>query len=304
MKPLSPDFMDDLRRLRVLREFRERGSITATARALHLTPSAVSQQLTGLSRHLGFPVTQPDGRRVVLTPRARTLLAHADAVFAHIERARHDLDSWDEITHGTVTIGAFPTAITGLVPRLLTQARSTAPTLGIRVTEAEPPDLFDLLDAGKLTIGLAVSFVGSPATNDPRYHQVDLGADELDVLLPHDHSLTASDRVDLTALAQEQWIAGDGSGCCGAITATACAAAGFAPDIVHRTNDWQAVAQLVAHGHGVALMPRLAQRSLPDSVTVRPTGDPVPLRRIFAAIPEGAQTSPIIKLVLALLSSH
>ncbi|ONI87492.1 LysR family transcriptional regulator [Actinosynnema sp. ALI-1.44] len=302
MKPLSLDFMDDLRRLRVLREFRERGSVTATAEALHLTPSAVSQQLAGLSKHLGFPVTRPEGRGVVLTPRARTLLAHADAVFAHIERARHDLDSWDEITHGTVTVGAFPTAITGLIPHLLDRARDTAPTLTIRVVEAEPPDLFDLLDAGKLTIGLAVSFVGSPAVNDPRYHQVDLGADELDVALPREHPLAAAQQVELTALAEEPWIAGDGTGCCGAITATACAAAGFAPDVVHRTNDWQAVAQLVAHGHGVALIPRLAQRSLPGGVAIRPVAAPAPRRRIFAAVPQGAQASPVIELVLGLLS--
>jgi DNA-binding transcriptional LysR family regulator len=301
MKPLSVDFMDDLRRLRVLREFRERGSITATARALHLTTSAVSQQLTGLSRHLGFPVTQPDGRRVVLTPRAQALLTHADTVFAHIERARHDLDSWDDITHGTVTIGAFPTAITGLLPRFLDDIRVAAPKLGIRLCEAEPPALFDQLDAGRLTVALAVSFAGSPATTDPRYHRVDLGADELDAALPGDHPLAAQDRLELTALAAEPWISGDGHGCCGAITATACAAAGFVPDVVHQTNDWQAVAQLVAHGHGVALIPRLAQRALPDGLVIRPIAGAAPRRRIFAAVPDGSQTSPVVDLVLSRL---
>ncbi|HEX6358206.1 LysR family transcriptional regulator [Actinophytocola sp.] len=301
MKPLSADFMDDLRRLRVLREFRERGSITATAKALHLTTSAVSQQLAGLSRHLGFPVTRPDGRRVVLTPRAETLLAHADAVFAHIERARHDLDSWDDVTHGTVTIGAFPTAITGLLPRFLDDLRVTAPKLRVRLREAEPPALFDQLDAGRLTVALAVSFAGSPATTDPRYHRVDLGSDELDAALPADHPLTARDQLELTELAAEPWISGDGEGCCGAITATACAAAGFVPDVVHRTNDWQAVAQLVAHGHGVALIPRLAQRALPEGLVIRPIAGPAPRRQLFAAVPEGSQASPVVDLVLGQL---
>ncbi len=27
------------------------------------------------------------------------------------------------------------------------------------------------------------------------------------------------------------------------------------PNVAHRTNDWQALAQLVAHRHGVALIP-------------------------------------------------
>src|SRR6187551_2077471 len=105
MQPLSVDFMDDLRRLRVLREFRERGSITATAAALHLTPSAVSQQLTRIAHDVGFEVLQRVGRRVVLTARGHALLSHADTVFAEIERARHELDSWDDSARGTITIG-------------------------------------------------------------------------------------------------------------------------------------------------------------------------------------------------------
>src|ERR1051325_10651775 len=119
MQPLSVDFMDDLRRLRVLRAFREHGSITATAHAMHLTPSAVSQQLAKIARDVGFEVLHHVGRRVVLTPRGEALLAHADTVFAEIERARHDLDSWDDSMRGTLTIGAFSSAIGGLLPRLL-----------------------------------------------------------------------------------------------------------------------------------------------------------------------------------------
>ena len=107
----------------------------------------------------------------------------------------------------------------------------------------------------------------------------------------------------LKDLENDPWITGDGDGCCGAITATACAAAGFTPDVAHRTNDWQALAQLVAHGHGVALIPRLAQRDLPAAVTIRELGLAGPQRQIFAAVPEGAQHSPLITTTLDLLRS-
>jgi DNA-binding transcriptional LysR family regulator len=301
MKSLSRDFMDDLGRLRVLREFRERQSVTATAQALHLTPSAVSQQLAGLSRDLGFAVTQREGRGLVLTPRGQALLAHADLVFAQIERARHDLDTWDDNVRGTVAIGAFSTAITGLLPQMLDKAREEIPMLTIRLREAEPPAIFDQLDAGRLDIALAVSFAGSPAAADPRYHRVDLGPDELDIALPSSHPRAADDHVSLRDLETDPWIAGDPQGCCGAITATACAAAGFAPRIVHRTNDWQALTRLVARGHGVALIPRLAQRDLPPALVIRPTAGQTPQRQLFAAVPQGGQDSSLVKPVLALL---
>jgi DNA-binding transcriptional LysR family regulator len=303
MKPLRVDFMDELRRIRVLREFRERGSIATTAEALHLTPSAVSQQLARIARDVGFDVLQPVGRRVVLTPRGQALLAHADAVFAAIERARHELDSWDDSVRGTITIGAFSTAITGLLPALLDRARHDIPNVSIMLCEAEPPALFDGLDAGRYDVALAVNFTGSPAAGDPRYHRVDLGPDELDLALPRDHPMCAAETLTLKDVEAEPWITGDGEGCCGAITTTACAAAGFTPNVAHRTNDWQALAQLVAHGHGVALIPRLAQRDLPAAVTIRAISEPRPQRQIFAAVPEGAQHSPLITTILRLLTT-
>ncbi|WP_039738750.1 LysR family transcriptional regulator, partial [Saccharomonospora halophila] len=52
----------DVERLRALREFADRGSVTATAEALHRTPSAVSQQLRALQAEAGVPLTEPAGR--------------------------------------------------------------------------------------------------------------------------------------------------------------------------------------------------------------------------------------------------
>ena len=77
MTLISKDFTIDLRRLRVLRELEQRGTVAATARALHLTPSAVSQQLAGLSRDVGVPLLVKHGRNVLLTGQARVLLTHA-----------------------------------------------------------------------------------------------------------------------------------------------------------------------------------------------------------------------------------
>jgi DNA-binding transcriptional LysR family regulator len=303
MKPLSHDFMDDLRRLRVLREFRERGTVTATAEALHLTPSAVSQQLAGLSHDLGFPVTRKDGRRIALTPRGEALLTHADAVFAQLEHARHDLQSYDETLRGTVRIGAFSTALVGLLPTALKTLAADFPELAVSTRQSEPPELFDQLDAGRVDIAIAVAFAGSPAVSDPRYHRVELGADVLDVAVPADHPRAGDPAINLRDLAGDRWITGSPGGCCASITATSCAAAGFTPAITHQADDWLAVTQLVAHGHGVSLLPRLAQHNLPPALVVRPVAEHQPRRHLFAAVQEGAQGSPLLQTVLSHLQA-
>jgi DNA-binding transcriptional LysR family regulator len=302
MEPLRVDFIDDLRRLRVLREFRERGTVTATAQALHLTPSAVSQQLAGLTHDVGFAVTRRDGRRIVLTDRGAALLNHADAVFARLEQARHDLQTWDETLRGELCIGAFSTACAGLLPAVLTSLRADYPDLQVSLRQLDSPDLFDQLDAGRVDLAVAVSFDGSPATSDPRYHRVDLGPDILDVALPAGHPLAAELSIDLRALDDDLWITGTPDGCCAAITSTSCAAAGFTPRVAHRVDDWHAITQLVANSNVVALVPRLAQQDLPPNLVIRPTRPPHPQRHLFAAVREGAQSSPLLTTALTHLT--
>ena len=71
--------MLDLRRLRLLRELNERGTIAAVADALAFTPSAVSQQLTVLEAEAGVPLLTRAGRGVRLT-----MLTAYDYSMAHL----------------------------------------------------------------------------------------------------------------------------------------------------------------------------------------------------------------------------
>src|ERR671910_202137 len=66
--------MLDLRRLRLLRELNERGTIAAVADALQFTPSAISQQLAILEREAGVPLLERAGRGVRLTDPALELV--------------------------------------------------------------------------------------------------------------------------------------------------------------------------------------------------------------------------------------
>src|SRR5918992_3411720 len=83
--------MLELRRLRLLRELNERGTIAAVADALQFTPSAVSQQLAMLEREAAVPLLERSGRGVRLTDPALVLVEHADALLDRAAVAEADL---------------------------------------------------------------------------------------------------------------------------------------------------------------------------------------------------------------------
>ncbi|MET9729157.1 LysR substrate-binding domain-containing protein [Streptomyces sp. NPDC006458] len=171
------------------------------------------------------------------------------------------------------------------------------PRVRVDVTEAEPPDVFTALDTGRLDLVIAVDFAATPPHTDRRYVRTDLLTDILDVALPPDHHLAHADRVALRDLATDPWLVGDPRSCCGAVTRSVSAAAGFTPDIRHAVNDWSALTALVEAGTGVALVPRLLH-PLHRTLHLRPTTGEPPSRNIFAAVRTGSESDAVLDAVL------
>src|ERR1700712_2685503 len=112
----------DVERLRLLRELAERGTVAAAARAMSLTPSAVSQQLKILQREAGVALLEPDGRRVRLTDAGRVLVTRADDVLAALDRAQAEMDAYRGTPRGTVRVAMFPSGAAMLLAGLITRA--------------------------------------------------------------------------------------------------------------------------------------------------------------------------------------
>jgi len=295
----SRDFTIDLRRVRLLREVDKRGTVAATAAALHLTPSAVSQQLAVLAREFGVPLLERQGRGVRLTGQARVLLRHADVMAAQLEEAQADLTGFAAGAVGEVRVGSPASGIAALVGPALQRLRQERPGVQVLVRERDVGDAVNSLDAGDLDIAVSVDQQGAPRRDDTRYHRVDLLTDVLDALLPVDHPLAGRAEIPLEALAEEHWVSSAPTDACAQITLGVCAAAGFTPDVRHHCQEWDAVAALVAAGAGVALIPQLAQPlRAPGLVAVPLTGRP-PARQIYALTRAGRTADAPTAAVLA-----
>lgn len=293
--------MIDLRRLQVLRVVQQTGTVTSAAGALHLTPSAVSQQIRQLSRELGVPLLEPQGRGVRLTPAACLLLDRSADLHVAWERIRAELAARTENGAGTVRICGFTTAVAGLIAPAGGRLRADGYT--VRIAEAEPAEAFDLLLVEEADIAVVVPTGEGPTLDDPRFDQRPLLDEPQDLLVPAGHPLADRGAARLADAAHEPWIA-PAIGTCDQyhVIMTACTAAGFVPDIAHHTVDWSAASALVHHGLGVTLIPRLACVPAEHAVVRVPlTGPPVPSRQIVAAVRRGSETQPAIARALEAL---
>ncbi|GAA3151721.1 LysR family transcriptional regulator [Nonomuraea roseoviolacea] len=327
--------MIDTRRLRTLRAVADHGTVTAAAATLHLTPSAVSQQLVALEHEVGHRLFTRDGRGVRLTAVGTIMLRHADEVLAQLERAEAEVASYAGGEAGEVTVACFATAISAVLAPAVAALRLKAPALQVRVRDVEGDQGLAMLLDERADLAVVVEYRGWPDAADRRLSRVPLYAEPFDLVLPDDHPLAAgssttrpsdepvtlaglegepvapadlesapgtlaepeSEPVALADLAGETWIGPHPGNPIRDVIAFACEQAGFTPEFAHCSDDFRAVVALVGAGAGIALVPRLALRDMTlTGVTVRPA--PGPERRVFAAVRRGAAAHPLLRQVL------
>lgn len=286
--------MIDLRRLLVLRVLAERGTVTAAAADLHVTPSAVSQQLRSLATELGVELVVRSGRNVELTPAARALLGHADDLGARWERARADIASRNEALTGRLRLCGVSSAAAAVLIPATAQLHRDHPGLDVHIRELESAECFQQLLAQRADIALVLP-AHSPPADDPRFEQQPIFDDAQDLLVPENHPLTRRREVRLPDAATESWIVEPEHNDSYDLLIAACATAGFTPRISHHLKEWFAVSAAVAHGFGVCLLPRLVP--VPEhhrTVRIPLHGHARPTRVITCAIRRGSREHPVI----------
>lgn len=293
-------------RLRMLRELDRAGTIAAAARALGLTPSAVSQQLSALEREAGVALIDRADRRATLTAAGHALVDHADRVIDALEAASAELDRARGVVGGPFRIATVPSAAPALVSPVLTALRAAHPDLDLSVLDEEPHRSLDHLEHGTVDVAVVDRYPAAPLALRPDVEVLHLLDEPLLAVLPAGHPVLAGGGPDvpvaLAALAGDDWIVAPEEVSCGVAVRQACRAAGFTPRVRWQTDDLLLHLEHVAAGHGVALLPRLAVRRPIPEVEVRPLAPPGVHRELLAVTRAAAVTRPAVAAVLAALA--
>ncbi|MQY06020.1 LysR family transcriptional regulator [Actinomadura macrotermitis] len=292
--------MLDLERLRALHSVATYGSVSAAADVLHVTTSAVSQQLAKLERETGQKLLERNGRGVRLTDAAELLVTHADNILALVERAQADLEAHRGAVVGQFTMGAFPTSIRGLLPPALGALRTAHPDLRVQVQELDPMQSMPLVARGDLDMAIVQDWNNQPLPHPEGLQHGFICDDVADVALPPGHPLAGRDEIDIKELAGDPWISSSTDSVCCAWLIQTLRGCEAEPRIDHMAYEIPTQLSLVAAGLGSAILPRLGRCDVPPEVVVVPL-KPALTRRVYAVWREEAARRPAIRAVLAAL---
>jgi len=293
--------MFNLERLRMLQAVSRHGSVSAAADGLHVTTSAVSQQLAKLEREAGQTLLARNGRGVRLTDAGRLLAGHADLILSQVERARAELEERRGQAVGRLVLGAFPTAARGLLARACGLLRAGHPQLEVSLRECEPDDCGAGLARGDLDIGVVLDWYNKPLALPEGLVRRPLLDDVVDIAVPTGHPLAGRDSVELEELAPDSWISGPEGGFCNDWLMFTLRSKGIEPRIAHHAAEYPTHLALVAAGLGVAVVPRLGRGPVPGDVRLLPVRH-VMHRHVYAVWREDADRRPSVRAAVDALA--
>lgn len=267
--------------MRALHAVASHGSIHAAAAVLHVTDSAVSQQIARLERDLGRALLERRGRGVRLTAAAEQLVRRADQVLQVMAQAEAEVDGQSDALIGEIAVAAFPSAIRSLVPTALQVLRRAHPQLRVTLMEQPQYETLPLLVRGDVDIMIGQDWPNAPVRVAKGLTRTPLLDDVIDVALPAGHRFASRRVVLLDDLARDPWVTWDRRSICHDWLVHTLHARGHEPLIDYVAAEHATQLALVAAGLCVCVMPRLGQDPLPAGVVLTAVR-PKLHRKIFA----------------------
>ncbi len=243
----------ELRHLRYLVAVAEYGTFREASRRLHVSQSAISEQIADLEHELGGALLDRGQRATRLTPQGEIFLEEARRTLASADRAV-DLTRRSLLgQEGSLAIGFFLWGAGGFFASIIREFRKLHPGVKLTLLEMHTHEQMEAFETGKIDVGFTRPL---EPPFDRKLRSELLLNDPIVVVMPIDHPLAAPS-VRIEDLARERFVSSSRSAnpsLFNSIVAL-CAAAGFSPNFVNESATWSGVLTLVESGEGIALVP-------------------------------------------------
>ena len=242
------------------------------AARLRLAQSPLSQTIRRLERELGVTLFDRSTRSVALTPAGHALLPHAHRIFEELELARQGALAVSGALYGTIDIGFSGALNLRTLPPLTRAVRRQYPQITVTMVGGVlTRDAVVGIERGSLDL----AFVALPHEPSPRVRSRLIAREPVGVAVPIDHPRAGDPTLNLSDLADADFITlpGDAGSGLREVTVAACVAAGFRPRVVQEIADPFMILTLVAAGVGVALVPDGVASIMPSGAVFVPLHD-------------------------------
>jgi LysR family hydrogen peroxide-inducible transcriptional activator len=287
----------ELHQLRYFVAVADLNSFTRAAEKCLVAQPSLSQQIIKLERELRQPLFERLGRTVRLTEAGHALYMQAASILAAVDEVGDRMNAALDPAVGTVHVGAIPTIAPYLLPPMLKAFAQRYPRATVALHENLTEFTVRGCQEGKLDVGVIAT-----QENHDQLHCEPLFTEELLLALPPRHPLASKRSISLDRVAKEPFVLIDEVHCLGEQVIGFCKQQGCLPVVRCQSVQLLTIQRLVALGHGVSLIPAMAQeKDRLSRCEYRRIARPAPTRTIRLVWHRDRYQSPLVKEFIAAL---
>jgi DNA-binding transcriptional LysR family regulator len=254
----------DLKPLRAFVAVAEHGTVSTAAERLHVTQPALSRQIAGLERDLGFRLFARVGRRLALTEFGEQILADSRILLSQVGALEERAQALRSGDLQVVNVAASALTLEALFPSFLRRYAEAIPDVRLNLIEAHAHHHLAMLERGDAH--LSINVVNAVPVDPLRFTTYLLPQFHVLAACSHSFDIAPGDTIDIARLVEYPLLLSKATNATRTLFDAACRIAHVRPNIRLESDAAYAVLALAEAGYGVAVIPSILR---PDDRIMR-----------------------------------
>ncbi|MDR0854527.1 MAG: LysR family transcriptional regulator [Clostridiales Family XIII bacterium] len=267
----------------------ELGSLTKAADELGYTQAGISHILNSVEKEWGLSLLTRDRSGVRLTSEGIQLLPLIRNVYLANQDLQNEIGEIHGLDSGLIRIGGLASLAAHWLPEVIKAFRLEYPHINFELIHGDYRDIEDWVREGRIDCGLLKLPIGEDLES------INIGKDNLVVILPEDHPLAGRKYFPPQSLSDEPLLLVEDM--LEQELAEFFNKFQIKPDVRFVSSDDYAVIAMVEIGLGISLLPELLLRRTPYKIVVKDLKE-TSTRELGVAVRDSKHASPAVRRFL------
>lgn len=228
------------------------GSFTKAAEKLFVSQPALSKSIRSLEQEFETDLIDRSAKDFQLTREGELFLEYAHNILSFYRNQTQELYQRLHSGQGVLRLGMPPTAGTVYFYTILNRFRREFPDVELQITESlTSKRIKEQMDSGNLDLGIMIE-----PFRDEKYHIKRVYLSEAVLVVSHQHPLAGQESISVAKLTDEPFLLIGREFMFHDVLLEYCRAAGYTPNVVFESMQWDLLLEMVVDNQGVSILPK------------------------------------------------
>lgn len=229
----------------------EQGSFSKAAAHIFVSQPTLSRTVKNLEKKLGVALLERSTRKLILTDAGKLVYEQAKKIIGATNELTVLLNDLMDHPSGEIRIGIPPLIGTLFFSQIARKFRDIHPDVSLHLIEFGAKKIEQLILDNEIDVGIVVLPV-----NTKNFDILPILKEAFMVFTSIEHPLAQKEMIDLAELANENFIIFTPEFSLHHLIIEKCKSAGFYPNIVYESSQWDLITELVHENLGITLFPK------------------------------------------------